>query len=60
MRNALRVPCIAEKALLFLFAEQNLLPAETFLRLVRDLSLDRDYIRRRLSDARRAEVLEDL
>jgi thymidine kinase len=60
MMNALRVPCIAEKALLFLFSEQNLLPKESFLAAVRDLALDVDYIRRRLSDTRRAGVLEGI
>jgi thymidine kinase len=58
MMNSLRVSCIAEKALLFLFTEQNLLPNELFLRLVEELSLDRAYLRRRLSDCRRASVLE--
>ncbi len=57
--NALRVSCIAERALLYLFTEQNLVPNEMFLSLVRDLALDRDYLRRRLSDCRRAAVLED-
>ena len=60
MMNSLRVSCIAEKALLFLFTEQNLVPNELFLRLVKDLQLDLDYLRRRLSDCRRAAVLEGL
>ena len=58
--NALRVSCIAEKALLFLFTEQNLVPNDLFLRLVKELDLDLDYLRRRLSDCRRASVLEGL
>ena len=58
--NSLRVSCIAEKALLFLFTEQNLLSNDLFLRLVKDLRLDLDYLRRRLSDCRRAAVLEGL
>ena len=58
MMNALRVSCIAEKALLFLFTEQNLVPNDLFLRLVRDLQLDVDYLRRRLADCRRLSVLE--
>ncbi|HET6450095.1 MAG TPA: thymidine kinase [Spirochaetia bacterium] len=56
--NSLKVSCIAEKALLFLFTEQNLVPNELFLRLVKELDLDRDYLQRRLSDCRRASVLE--
>ncbi len=59
MMNSLRVSCIAEKALLFLFTEQNLLPNDLFRGLVRDLHLDLDYLRRRLSDCRRTAALED-
>ena len=60
MMDSLRVSCIAEKALLFLFTEQNLVPNEDFLRLVKDLELDLDYLARRLSDCRRSAVLEGL
>jgi thymidine kinase len=58
--NSLRVSCIAEKALLFLFTEQNLVPNELFRSLVKDLGLDVDYLQRRLSDCRRGAVLEAL
>ncbi len=58
MLRALDVPCIAEKALLFLFSEQNLLPQESFVRLARDLRLDEEYLKKRLSDTRRSGVLE--
>ncbi|MCA1753464.1 MAG: thymidine kinase [Spirochaeta sp.] len=57
-RNALLVLCIAERALLFLFAEENLLSEEQFRTLVQDLALDRDYIERRLADSRRSVRLE--
>ena len=50
---SLAVPCIAEKALCYLYAEQNLLSAEQVRSIVADLGLDRDYLRRRLSDNRR-------
>lgn len=50
---ALRVPCIAERALVYLYAEQNLLSALQISRIVEDLGLDRDYLARRLSDNRR-------
>ncbi|PKL23299.1 MAG: thymidine kinase [Spirochaetae bacterium HGW-Spirochaetae-3] len=50
---ALLVPCIAEKALCYLFAEQNLLSADQLRRIVSDLGLDREYLGRRLSDNRR-------
>ena len=45
--------CIAEKALIYLFAEQNVIPEETLLRLVDELSLDREYMRKTLLDNRR-------
>ena len=51
--NALRVPCIAERALIFLFAEQNLLSADQMRRLVRTLHLNKDYLDKRLSDNKR-------
>lgn len=51
--NALRVPCIAERALVYLFAEQNLLAAEQVRSIVSDLGLDRAYLMRRLADNRR-------
>ncbi len=51
--NALTVPCIAEKALCYLYAEQNLLSAEQLRSIARDLGLDREYIARRLADNRR-------
>jgi thymidine kinase len=58
--NSLRVSCIAERALLFLFTEQNIVPDSLFLHLVKELRMDLDYLRRRLSDCRRATVLEKL
>ncbi len=51
--NALKVPCIAERALVYLYAEQNLLSAEQLRAIVRDLGLDRAYLERRLADNRR-------
>ena len=50
MMNALTVPCIAEKALAFLYAEQNLVSREQLLELAATLELDRDYLLRRLQD----------
>jgi thymidine kinase len=58
--NSLRVSCIAERALLFLFTEQNIVPDSLFLCLVKELGMDIDYLQRRLSDCRRATVLEKL
>jgi thymidine kinase len=54
--DALRVPCIAEKALVFLHAEQNLLSREQLVGLADRLGLDRDYLNRRLQDNRRPPI----
>jgi len=51
--NALLVPCIAERALVYLYAEQNLLSIEQLKRVVGDLGLDVDFLSRRLVDNRR-------
>lgn len=51
--NALKVPCIAERALVYLFAEQNLLSAEQTRLLVDRLDLNREYLSRRLADNKR-------
>jgi thymidine kinase len=48
--HALQVPCIAEKVLIFLFAEENLLTKSQLERIIGDLELDREYIERRLAD----------
>jgi thymidine kinase len=51
--NALRVPRIAEKALVFLFAEQNLLTEEQVRGLTDRLGLDTGYLSTRLADNQR-------
>lgn len=48
--HALHVPCIAERALIFLFTEQNLLSADQMRKLVKELHLNKDYLNKRLSD----------
>ena len=48
--TALEVPCIAEKALSFLYAAQNLVSRQQVLELVGNLGLDRDYLEKRLRD----------
>jgi thymidine kinase len=53
MLESLRLPCLAERELAYLFAEANLLSAEQLKAIVSDLGLDRDYLMRRLSDNRR-------
>lgn len=51
--NALKVPLIAERALVYLFAEQNLLSAEQTRYLVQKLDLDKEYLTKRLQDNKR-------
>lgn len=53
MLESLRLPCLPERELVYLFAEQNLLSAEQLKSIVSDLGLDRDYLMLRLSDNRR-------
>lgn len=49
-RNALLVPCLAERALCYLFVEQNLLSEHQIRALVLRLDLDHEYLQKRLSD----------
>lgn len=51
--NALLVPDIAEKALIYLFMEQNLISDSFLNELMAELQLDEEYISRRLRDAGR-------
>jgi thymidine kinase len=53
MLETLRLPALAERELVYLYAEQNLLSAEQLRSIVSDLGLDREYLMRRLSDNRR-------
>ena len=55
--NALKVPAIAERAIVYLYAEQNLLSAEQTRVLVDRLDLDREYLSKRLADNRRPLAL---
>ena len=57
-RFTLRIDCIAERALLYLFTELNLVSAEQLRSLTAALDLDRDYLAKRLSDNHRSDVLE--
>ena len=51
--NSLDVPCIAERALAYLYAEQNLLSPEQVRFFAAELALDTEYLSRRLADNRR-------
>lgn len=55
--NALKVPLLAERAIVYLFAEQNLISADQTRTLVKTLNLDVEYVSKRLSDNRRPIVL---
>ncbi len=48
--NALKVGCVAEKALMFLFAEQNLVSQQQMIYLVDTLKLDVKYLAKSLTD----------
>ncbi len=56
MLNALKVPCIAEKALIYLYSEENLLSREQITYLIDELKLNREYINKRLADNHRTLV----
>lgn len=58
--NSLKVPCIAEKALIYLFAEENLLAEDQLKRLSEELELDVEYISKTLEDNRRPVNFEQL
>lgn len=52
-RNALRVPCVAERALVYLFAEQNLISELQLREIVLELDLETEFLSQRLADNRR-------
>ena len=58
--NSLDVPCIAEKALIYLFSEENLLAEVQLKQLAEELELNVDYISRTLEDNHRPVNFEQL
>lgn len=56
--NSLKPSFIAEKALIYLFNEQNLVTEETMIRLVSELNLDKSYMSGVLSDNKRPVSFE--
>ena len=56
--NSLKPDYIAEKALMYLFNEQNLVSEDLLIRIVNDLNLDRAYMARVLADNRRPVELD--
>lgn len=51
--NSLKPANIAEKALIFLFSEYNLIPEDLLVKLVNELSLDSAYMEKVLADNKR-------
>ena len=51
-------PCLAEKALVYLFVEQNLVGRDQLVELTRELDLDVSYLSGRLADNRRSVPLD--
>ncbi len=56
--NSLIPDYIAEKALMYLFNEQNLVSEDMLVRLVNELNLNREYMERILADNRRPVSLD--
>jgi len=52
MMNALKVSCIAEKALIFLFSEENTLSLDQMKYLIKEINGDLSYINERLIENR--------
>jgi len=56
--NSVKPSFIAEKALIYLFAEQNLLQEELLVKLVDELKLNKEYMKGVLADNRRSVSFE--
>ena len=50
MMNALRVSCIAEKALIYLYSEENIISHGQLTWLAREINADMEYIEERLAE----------
>ncbi len=51
--NSLLVRCISEKALMYLFVEQNLITEDVLINIVDQLNLDKEYMSQTLSNNKR-------
>ncbi len=56
MMNALKVDCIAEKALIYLFSEENIISAAQMKTLAQEIKADVGYINERLVENRKMQV----
>ena len=58
MVNALKVTCIAEKALMYLFSEENIISAGQMGYLAREIGGDTDYMNERLVENRKMQLTD--
>jgi thymidine kinase len=56
--NALKVDCIAEKALIYLFSEENIISAGQMQSLGKEIEADIGYINERLVENRKMQVTD--
>ena len=56
MMNSLKVDCIAEKALIYLFAEENVLSLEQMRYLSDEIDADMEYINEKLLENKRFKI----
>ena len=56
MMNALKVSCIAEKALIYLFSEENIISVDQMKHLTREIDGDMDYMNERLVENRMIQI----
>ena len=56
MLNALKVSCIAEKALIYLFSEENIISAEQMTYLAGRIGADTAYMNQRLLENRKMQL----
>jgi thymidine kinase len=56
MLNTLKVSCIAEKALIYLFSEENIISAEQMAFLAGRIGADTTYINQRLVENRKMQL----
>ena len=60
MMDALRVSCIAEKALIYLFSEENIISSAQMEYLAGEIKGDRHYINERLVENRKLQIQDTL
>jgi len=56
MMNALKVSCIAEKALIYLFSEENIISVDQMKHLAREIGADATYMNERLVENRMMQI----